>query len=87
MKEIQTFLKSLLSRKFLLAVGAFVTAHQASIPPKYQAAVSAIVAGAYFLANILEKKVVGDASAPAPQQEPVLEPAPTPDENAAPAGA
>jgi len=59
MQEIVTFLKSLLSRKFALAVAAFITVHQPQIPARYQAIASVVIAGLYFLANVQEKKVNG----------------------------
>jgi hypothetical protein len=57
MQEIVTFLKSLLSRKFLLAVAAFIATN---IPPKYQYLVPVAnfaVVAIYAYANVAEKKV------------------------------
>jgi hypothetical protein len=57
MHEIVTFLKSLLSRKFALALAAFITTNMAKIPPKWQAIANLVVVGIYMLANVAEKKV------------------------------
>ncbi len=57
MNEIKVFLKSLLSRKFLLAVAVFAAANQATIPAKYKATLDVVIAGLYFVANVTEKKV------------------------------
>jgi hypothetical protein len=60
MQEIVTFLKSLLSRKFLLAVAAFIATNITKIPPKYQYLVPVAnfaVVAIYAYANVAEKKV------------------------------
>jgi hypothetical protein len=57
MQEIVTFLKSLLSRKLLLTVAGFIALHQGQIPARYQAIGQIVLAGLYFLANVLETKV------------------------------